>query len=622
MSNIQELQEKLNNSDNKVRLEAIKQAYEVGSHEAYGLLMYAAHHHFSPETRRAAHKGALLLQKKLFEKGTPVGTAEIEQADPVEDSIREALGSPDAQTRIDTIKSIAGNDRKELYPLILKQLHSEQNPQVQKYFILACARLGGNDSQPHLRQFLRSGDQEVRASVVRALGSFGDQENIVLFMLFSRDPAQSVRTEAVKVLENCSKEHLRSAIGKLQERNRDVEKDAIIFSIARFQIEDCYPILEELSKDPSQNIQERAGKALDYVKKSAAPAAQAPDPTREEANPSKEDKPETSYTAVEKSSEAPKEESSSQPSTEDATSELEEEVGSSSAETDKQEENMLRVIRQGEESSALQGLFDLIALNRLTRLGELVEPIKERNSKRVTATFLMAVGQSKDRNLKDFVLESLENPDGRIQANAVEAVRMLDLTEELKSQILPLATQSSNDRVRANSIISLHKTSLIDTKAEIENMLSSSKDNRKLSALYAIQDLMDPAMIPLLEGPIESPNPKVTKKTLEILKNFYLDEEVSAIKLVKDFGLEEEMKVEEIAEEENPGSEGEEESNEPENMESIMESMNSEKNEGYKTESDTKEAPAKETKEETSKDEKKDGLSKIKSAFQNLFKKK
>lgn len=621
MSNIQDLQEKLNNSDNKVRLEAIKQAYTVGSHEAYGLLMYAAHHHFSPETRRAAHKGALLLQKKLFEKGTPVGTAETEQADPIEDSIREALASPDAQTRIDTIKSIAGNDRKELYPLVLKQLHSEQNPQVQKYFILACARLGGNDSQPHLRQFLRSGDQEVRASVVRALGSFGDQENIVLFMLFSRDPSQSVRTEAVKVLESCSKEHLKAAIGKLQERNRDVEKDAIIFSIARFQIEDCYPILEELSKDPSQNIQERAGKALDYVKKSAAPASKAQAPAKEETSSSAEDKPEAAPSEQEKVESSP-EEAPTQPSTEDATSELEEEVGSSSAETDEQEENMLRVIRQGEESSALQGLFDLIALNRLTRLAELVDPIKERNSKRVTATFLMAVGQSKDRNLKNFVVESLENPDGRIQANAVEAVRMLDLTEELKSQILPLATQSANDRVRANSIISLHKSGLIDTKAEIENMLSSSKDNRKLSALYAIQDLMDPAMVPLLEGPIESPNPKVTKKTLEILKNFYLDEETSAIKLVKDFGLEEEMKVEEISEEESSTSDGEEESSEPENMESVLESMNSEGKEGEKAPGAPEEESAEETKEEASKDGKKDGLSKIKSAFQNLFKKK
>jgi len=621
MSNIQDLQEKLNNSDNKVRLEAIKQAYTVGSHEAYGLLMYAAHHHFSPETRRAAHKGALLLQKKLFEKGTPVGTAEAEQADPIEDSIREAIASPDAQTRIDTIKSIAGNDRKELYPLVLKQLHSEQNPQVQKYFILACARLGGSDSQPHLRQFLRSGDQEVRASVVRALGSFEDQENIVLFMLFSRDPSQSVRTEAVKVLESCSKEHLKAAIGKLQERNRDVEKDAIIFSIARFQIEDCYPILEELSKDPSQNIQERAGKALDYVKKSAATTTKAQAPVKEDTGSSAEDKPEAAPSEQEKVESSP-EEAPTQPSTEDATSELEEEVGSSSAETDEQEENMLRVIRQGEESSALQGLFDLIALNRLTRLAELVDPIKERNSKRVTATFLMAVGQSKDRNLKNFVVESLENPDGRIQANAVEAVRMLDLTEELKSQILPLATQSANDRVRANSIISLHKTGLIDTKAEIENMLSSSKDNRKLSALYAIQDLMDPAMVPLLEGPIESPNPKVTNKTLEILKNFYLDEEASAIKLVQDFGLEEEMKVEEISEEESSASDGEQESNEPENMESVLESMNSEGKEGEKAPSASEEESAEETKEEPSKDGKKDGLSKIKSAFQNLFKKK
>ena len=55
---IQELQSKLNHSDMEVRTKTLQSLLKMGNHEAYGLLMYVAGNHFSPETRREAKKQA------------------------------------------------------------------------------------------------------------------------------------------------------------------------------------------------------------------------------------------------------------------------------------------------------------------------------------------------------------------------------------------------------------------------------------------------------------------------------------------------------------------------------------------------------------------------------------
>ena len=175
-------------------------------------------------------------------------------------------------------------------------------------------------------------------------------------------------------------------------------------------------------------------------------------------------------------------------------------MGSSDSQLDQEENNHIRVIRQGEEASAIKSVFALIENNRLNRLDELKESINERNSKRLLATFIMALAQSKDKNHKDFLKQCLKHTDGRVQANAIEALRMLGCVE-VKTELLPFLTESNHDRARANAIIFLHPTGLINTTQELQNMLSSKNDNRKLSAIFAIMDLFDPKLIPLLESP-------------------------------------------------------------------------------------------------------------------------
>ena len=73
-------------------------------------------------------------------------------------------------------------------------------------------------------------------------------------------------------------------------------------------------------------------------------------------------------------------------------------MGSSNSDLDQEEDNHIRVIRQGEEASAIKSVFALIENNRLNRLDELKTSITERNSKRLSATFIMALAQSKTKS--------------------------------------------------------------------------------------------------------------------------------------------------------------------------------------------------------------------------------
>ena len=75
----------------------------------------------------------------------------------------------------------------------------------------------------------------------------------------------------------------------------------------------------------------------------------------------------------------------------------------------------------------------------------------------------------------------------------------------------------------------------------MRSALNSKNDNRKLSAIFAIMDLFEPQFINLLEGPIDSPNPVVTKRALEALRLFVLDKQKTAVTLAEKWKVMEEI---------------------------------------------------------------------------------
>ena len=151
----------------------------------------------------------------------------------------------------------------------------------------------------------------------------------------------------------------------------------------------------------------------------------------------------------------------------------------------------------------------------------------------------MAIAQSHDKSFKDYLLNCLQHDDPRVQANSIEALRMIGCVD-VKQQILPFVN-SRNDRTRGNAIVFLHSTGLIDTEQELSTMLQSRSDNRKLSAIFSMAEIFDPFLIPLLEIPMDSPNPRVSRRAMDVLRMYVLEDHPKAIDIAKNWNIYDEM---------------------------------------------------------------------------------
>ena len=605
---IQELQSKLNHSDMEVRAKTLQSLLKMGNHEAYGLLMYVAGNHFSPETRREAKKASLILQKTLF----AAKPENQEIAEPNDPSLIDRLKSGDLEEKIKILRDLENSDNQKYFDSLINLLHQEQNPEVLPSLIWTCASLGKINSVPHITNFLRSGNPKVRASVIRSLASIEDSKNYPLLVRFTRDTDEGVRNESLKAVANLPADPLLDCLSQMAKKNSDFHRDAVIFVIARLAFEPGFKLIKSLVKSESDIVQKRASMALEYlIKKGILDAESTPSDSAEVTTPkvhssaSKKSRVNSVSTLDDELDEnsAPKQ-----------TADLEEQLGSSDSQLDQEENNHIRVIRQGEEASAIKSIFALIENNRLNRLDELKESINERNSKRLLATFIMALAQSKDKNHKDFLKQCLKHTDGRVQANAIEALRMLGCVE-VKTELLPFLTESNHDRARANAIIFLHPTGLINTTQELQNMLSSKNDNRKLSAIFAIMDLFDPKLIPLLESPIDSPNPKVTRRAIDALKLFVLDKQDTAIKMAEEWKIMEEMTSEDSKENQDNNADSNIE-DQQENMDELMSDLNEGKTNNSKVTTSEEDGP-----ESSTDSENKNGFFKLKSLMKKFLKK-
>lgn len=516
---IQELQSRLNHSDPNIRNETLKSLLEMANHEAYGLLMYTASNHFSPETRRSARKASLLLQKTLFSDGGQ--TAKSQEAE-VQSSILKNFQNSDSAAKLSTLKQVVESKNREVFNELINLLHKEPDPEILPDLIMTCSQLDPIQSIPHITNFLRSGNPKIRVSVIRAVAAADASANHALLVRFTRDPDQDVRQESLKAVSSLEAQSLLSCLLDMATKNSDFHRDVVIFVIARLAFKPGFELLIQLSQDSSEVIQQRAKMALEYLEKKGilTPKSELLDATKNTQEQPTIDAA-TSLTSTKSS-----------PPNLLTSDELEEQLGSTDSQQDQVELDQFRIVRQGEESSAIKAIFHLIEKGRLDNLDELKESVNERNSKKLTATFIMALAQSKDKLHRDYLLECLSYPDARVQANAIEALRMLGC-DDVKTRILSFISDNVHDRARANAIIFLHPTGIIDTQQELQNMLNSKSDNRKLSAIFAIMDLFDPQFIQLLEGPIDSPNPVVTRRAIEALKLFVLDKQKPAMLLAE-----------------------------------------------------------------------------------------
>ena len=530
---IQELQQSLNHSEEAERHKALSDTLALGSHEAYGLLMYAAHNHFSPETRAKARKASLILQKALF--GEPV--SEQSQFSKEEEALLQALPAMETEPLKEGLKTLAQFENPELLTPLAKILSREQNPENLPFLILTCAKLGKEAAAPYITSYLRSGNENIRAAVIRGLGAYPGKDTTLLLVRFALDPSPMVRKEALKGLTRVPPDQLSQCFETMSQMQDPFHKEAMIYVIAKLAFEAGFPLLEQLKSEGCEAIAEKADQALKTFESRGV-------------HPAQDLEFEIETTAVDVLEEEG-------PEAEEAD---EEDEGPGNAELDEKQDQCLKPIIQGETEAAIRAIFNLIEISRLSRLDEIPDSILEKGPKKVLATLAMAMAQSKNKIHAPFLKSCLQDKDERVQANAIEALRMLGCLDH-KEAVLPLIS-SSNPRIRANAILFLHPTGLTDTAFELSSMLASRSDNFKLSAIYAILEIFEPELIPLLDAPMDSPNPKVSNKAIETLKMFVQDGHAQAIELAERWNILEELSFEEpseseIEDEENAEDEGE-----------------------------------------------------------------
>lgn len=518
---IQELQRMLNHSEPKTRDQALAELMELCNHEAYGLLMFAASNHFSPDTRRESKKLSLLLQKRLFGQDETFSAAEF--SDDVENAFEKIKSAESNEVRA-AIKVLMAHNSPAVFQRFAKELHQIQRPEVLPYLLLGLGRIGKEESVPYLVNYLRSNNETIRASVIRALNDIGSEKNLSLLVRFSRDPSTLVRQEVLGGLTQVKPDILLQTLKDVINTKGDFHKEAALYVIARLKFLPGLDLVKSLHEQADENAKERTRKVLELLDSGASTKTVAPVAVETPKVTEPEPKP------IETPLEIPTAQTTTEPEVED------EPPGS---ELQEQEENALRVVRQGEESSAIKGLFTLIEISRLSRLAELEEAITKRDSKKVLATYIMAIAQSHDKSFKEYLLNCLQHDDPRVQANSIEALRMIGCAD-VKQQILPFVN-SRNDRTRGNAIVFLHATGLIDTEQELSTMLQSKSDNRKLSAIFSMAEIFDPFLIPLLEIPMDSPNPRVSKRAMDVLRMYVLEDHPKAVEIAKNWNIYEEM---------------------------------------------------------------------------------
>jgi HEAT repeat protein len=600
---IQELQHNLNSENSSTREAAVQALLSLKTHEAYGILVYTASNHPEADTRHEAKKAALHLQHILFQNPDQ----KSRQTGSISEDILKLLSSAEAESRLKGLNQLKSSLKPGYLKLLLKFLHREKNPSLIKEALKLCVAAGGKDAIPHIAPLLRSGQEQIRAAVLEAIAPIKDHESLPLILRFSRDPSQLVAKTALTAASRFEEPELLQALVQMCQKQNQLNQDAAIFVILKLKLKTGVSLLEQLTKSDNEAIRKRADKACGILKQNTATStketeskavATESEETEKEDNPAEPDSPEAERNDTSSSDEV-----------------LDEEAEALA----KEKEQLFNRIIQSEEKECTNFLQSISEHQYFDLVPKLVQPLKERNSPRILSSLIMIIAQSGDKHYKDILLECLDHKDGRVQANAIEALERLGI-QDCAEQVTPFL-ESNQDRCKTNALIYLHRLGKVDTKKHLESMIHSKKENRQLSAIYAITDLFEPDFVSLLETPMDSPNPKVSQKAIEVLELYILEENPKAIAIAKQWGIYDELqeKQKKALEEKQKIEEGteEQETKDPDSLEGVLSDLD---NLG----SEKKDKPSQNASDTNEPNEEEDaaslhGLGKLKKLMGNLF---
>lgn len=114
---------------------------------------------------------------------------------------------------------------------------------------------------------------------------------------------------------------------------------------------------------------------------------------------------------------------------------------------------------------------------------------------RTQAAILTALGLIHRHESVQVLTKGLRSQDGRVRANAIEALAGYDLREVEASRHFGPALRDEDNRAQANAILALYPYDRDQATAALQRILKAKEARRRSSAAYIVGELQDPMLI-------------------------------------------------------------------------------------------------------------------------------
>lgn len=418
----------------------------------------------SIQLRFAAKKTAHQLQETIQKRPPQVQLS----ADPSE--LQALLASPDAAVRKKSLDLCLATRQLAAIPLLPPLLESESDPAVKRAALLLTA-LAGRHAIRVLAPFVADPEAEVRWAAVTALGIIDDVDMFPYAVRGLTDPSAEVQKSAFRICSRIGKSNFGRLLEHMAASTKSWKRLAAVLACDRVRQPHLRPIAERLAADEDPQVRQAAAAALEALgekppaaapppRAAAAPAARPPGaPASSPARPSASPVPAPSHKPELPSTPPP----------------------SSSA------------IRPAADTGRTDELMSWVRETDTARVPEIIEWFQRETEPKLRASLVMAAGKLGGKLATEMLKQCLSDSDGRIRANAVEALR-----GKVRPEALLGLLHDTDNRCRANAIVALKDYRRADIVKALKGMATGDATFRK-SCIYAIVEIATPAAAELLK---------------------------------------------------------------------------------------------------------------------------
>ncbi|HBC75402.1 MAG TPA: hypothetical protein DC017_11250 [Candidatus Wallbacteria bacterium] len=416
-------------------------------------------------------------KSKAQEPAPPQSQGEIPQAKPEDmpDDTRQA---------VDTILRRLKEKDAALIEEAREQLPYEEDPYIRATYVSAIGRLGDESNMGDIISFLSDPDFRVLANAVEALERLGNPQCVEALVKLISHKDNRVRANVIKALWKFTDSNVsinRHVIDKLKQMlesdNADMCESAL-YVLSEIADEESIDILDKAAYSDNLELSAKASVMLDKAKLTYS------------ERKAKTDDDVYINGVIEK-------------------------LSRGSADSSKGIDEATRV--------RIDEIQSYIDTSDVSKLPQVLKALAAEQNTFIRATLISAVGKLGGRNNMDALLPFVKDADARVVANVVQALESIG-NPKCVEHIVKLVAHADN-RVRANTVKAIWKFAHTNVTANrivferLKEMMFSTKNQMRESAIYVLGEIGDDESIDLLSIAANDKSPDIKAKAEEALKN-------------------------------------------------------------------------------------------------------